>query len=58
MDTILLCELIYVAHCLQMESLIDRTYEAILEKIERNSSFEELCHMFDCPDDVTQVFFL
>ncbi|KAL8091579.1 hypothetical protein AgCh_033995 [Apium graveolens] len=53
MDANLLCELMYVAHCLQMESLIDRTFEAILKKIERNSSFEELWHMFDCPDDVT-----
>lgn len=55
MDAILLCELIYVAHHLQMQSLIDRTYEAMLKKIDNVSSLEELRDMLNCPDDVTMV---
>ena len=57
MDAHSLYELIYVAHYLQLKSLIDCTYEAMVKKFDKLSSFEELYHMLHCPDNVTEVFF-
>ncbi|KAL1805971.1 hypothetical protein ACET3Z_029039 [Daucus carota] len=54
MDAHSLYELIYVAHYLQLKSLIDCTYEAMVKKFDKLSSFEELYHMLHCPENVTE----
>lgn len=54
MDARSLCELITLAHYLQLKPLIDCTCEAMAQRISNNST-EEIWHMLNLSDDLPEV---